>query len=405
MFPVVAQCDTDGPSEGWGMGHPPTIVLAAFKITHKQVEVRCEIENQGAEDIWVFGEDLRRLDSNSARGTNARFFINRDRATLMILRRMNTPRCGVMGQRVGASYRRLRPGESLPQVFLITLPVATTTDGALEYTLSAMTSRGADTLTRLVFEIGYYNAQDLRLMENPDGYQYVHFDTSSNQVILRDYLEMGIWNRERAMVMAVDGVSVPLTQWLKHNKEEVDPKVPVGMLMKLFRVFFENRETLPASEYRYAEALFHFESSVFDDTAHRVADVFIQLAQGSIAPSEFVNRLDDIADRAGRERLLDDLYKRQMLVSSPDTPDLTQLQVLQDLFYAFCLSPEEYLDGRQLLSLDESLFDDATRQMASVYLDVVNGKVAPSDLTPRLDKVLDKNARERLIAALRAKEE
>lgn len=403
MFPVVAQCGTDDLSEDWGMGHPPTIVLAAVKITHKQVEVRCEITNQGVEDIWVFGEDLGRRDSNSARGTNARFFINPDGAAFMILRRMNTPRGGVMGQRVGASYHRLRPGESLPQVFLITLPVATATDRALENTLSAMTVRCADTLTRLIFEIGYYSSQDLRSMENPGGYQYVQFDASSDQVILRDYVEMGIWNRERALVMAVDGVSVPLTQWLKH-KEEVEPKVPVGMLTELFKIFFENRETLPASEYRYAETLFSFESSLFDDTAHRVADVFIQLAQGSVAPSEFVNRLDEIADRSGRDRLLDDLYKRQLLMSSPDAPRLTQLQLLQDLFYAFCLSPEEYRDGRQLLSFDESLFDDAARQVASVYQDVANGKVAPSELTPRLDKILDKDARARLITALRAKE-
>jgi len=399
MFLDVVQCRAGTPSEEGIKAYRPTIALASVKITHREVEVRCEMENQGEEDIWVFGENLGLRDLNSARGTNARLFIDPDSAALLILRRMNTPRTGVMGERVSASYRRLRPGESLPQVFSIILPVATATDRIMERTLSGMTGRGVETLARLVFEVGYYSAQDLHSMENPGGYQYVSFDVSCDHAILRDYVEMGVWNRERAVKIAVDGVSVPLRRWLEHEKE-VQPEIPVEMLTKLSRVFFQNKEILPASACRYAERLFRFDPDVFDDTARRLADLFVQLTQGNLAPSEFMSRLDDIADKASRDKLLDDLYTRQMLMSAPAPPDLTQLQVLDDLFYAFRLSLEEYRYGRQLLSLDESLFDDVTRRIARVYRDVIKGDLAPSELTPRLDRILNRDAREQLIDTL-----
>jgi len=156
-------------------------------------------------------------------------------------------------------------------------------------------------------------------------------------------------------------------------------------------------------EYFYAEQLFSVDENLFNDAAQRIADVFTQVADGKLPREDLQTRLDTILSRPDRLKLLEELQEKQSILDKavPPTTVPTVLKALEDLFYGFSLDLEEYRFGKRLLSLDQSRLGRSARQMAQVYMDVIEGKFSPSEITPRLDKILSKDDRDKLIERLR----
>jgi hypothetical protein len=84
------------------------------------------------------------------------------------------------------------------------------------------------------------------------------------------------------------------------------------------------------------------------------------------------------------------------------------LSIIRDLPRVFVqnsgvLDPNDWRYARDLFTFDPALFDEATRQIADVYIQLAEGKFPPVELTQRLDRILSKADREKLLEDLHRK--
>ena len=375
----------------------PVVSFLALRITNRAVEIRCEIRNDTADDIWVCSTMPGIYHVDATRGTNARVFPDADDDTLVILRRMDSPRGGVWGEKVAAAYDVLPPQQSRQERLLVVLPI--TYRPSHHVAFSRMMDTGVKELTRLAFEIGYYTDGDLRLLSARDDDERIRFDASGERVVLVDYVETGIWTRERAIRTTVDGIHIPLRQWLGREKI-IGYTPPRELLQDLRGVFLGNSNELPESELWYAQELLRFDPSLYDDIMRQVADTYIALAEGTFDPNELVSRLNGILMSHDRQKLLDELRRRESLASVPNSSELTPVQKLQDLFFNFSLNLEQYRYARELLSIDSDLLTRAAERMVDAYVDVAEGRLNPAELPRRLDAILSRSDREGLLEKL-----
>ena len=91
-------------------------------------------------------------------------------------------------------------------------------------------------------------------------------------------------------------------------------------------------------------------------------------------------------------------HSRRMLMGG------TLMEHMLQVFFQNNLDPQEYRYADRLLDIDENLFDDSARQIADIYVQLAEGKLRPAELTARLDSVLDKSEREKLLNDLQEKE-
>jgi hypothetical protein len=310
----------------------PVVTSAAVRITDRIAELRCEIRNDSQQDIWVFARGPG--DYSPDQETNARVFAGKDDQSVVILRRMDTPLSHIMGERVVGEYVRLAPGQERAERLVVSRSVYSYMffDGEL---LDLIRTGGKD-FRQLTFEIGYYTAEDLRSMANLGAHQFVRVDKSGERVSMCDFVERGIWTRERAVRVTFAGVRVPWKNWLRGDGRHV-PLSP-GL---------------------------------------------VEVARPTFLPDPTVEPLPAVKP-PGDANLCE------------DPPQVRHMHALEDLFYSFALSLEQYQYGRQLLALG-ALPEGQARQIADVYVQVAEGKLNPAELTPYLDKVLSKSEREKLL--------
>jgi hypothetical protein len=263
--------------------------------------------------------------------------------------------------------------------------------------------QGTLTVTRLRFEIGYYTTEDLQSMKPADDYQRVSFDKSGEWVDLLDHIEEGIWQRERGTGVTVDGAEFPFRKWIKPEKTGLFRDPPREYIRGLWRVIMEPRGTISREDFEYARHLFSFDPNLLDDVDRRLGEVYTQLSQGTLAPAQLNQRLDAILSKADRAKRLGILYRKAEAAAAPEAPRLTPLQALQDLFYDCSLDLEQYRYAQQLLSIDRAQLDGPARRIADLYTEVAEGKVKPSELSQRLDKILSRADREKLLADVQKK--
>jgi hypothetical protein len=80
---------------------------------------------------------------------------------------------------------------------------------------------------------------------------------------------------------------------------------PLEALQDLFYAF-----ALDFEQYRYAQQLFGI-GDLLEGQARQIADVYIQVAEGKLDPAELTQCLDKILSKSDRERLLNELLRKQ----------------------------------------------------------------------------------------------
>ena len=242
-------------------------------VTDGRVELRCAISNDTSHPIWVYAQAPDREDVNGARGTNATLFAGEDDVTLLVLRRMNSPLSGVMGERVAARYVRLSPGQSRAEVFCVILPFVVIPPRS-DWKLILAIEERARTISRLTFELGYYTDDDLHCEESRSPRSRVVFDKSGQSVRIEDHLEDGIWTRERAIRMSLDGIRASLNRWLSCWRDTTGYHASETTVRALRHTFYVNRRVLSAEDLWYGETLLQVDPNLFDDRARRVAGIY-----------------------------------------------------------------------------------------------------------------------------------
>ncbi len=386
-----------------------TIKLGSLRITNRLVEMRCEIRNNTGRDIWVCDGIPHQYDHNRVRGTNAEVYIDKEGQTLLILRRIDLPLHGSTTAPVAGTYARLHAGESQPYVFLVVLPIAVESPGLQGF--HEAIHRGTEYLSGLAFQIGYYTSEDLRSLQAVAGpFGRIHIESGDRVQIYED--PPWITYRERAATIRMEGVCIPYRQWINIKEESplrsFDERANrvfdryLQLSRKLRDVFGENLFTspLPPEEFRYADRLFRFDPNLYDDPTRRVADIFILLVERKLPPSELTQHLDAILGRPDREKLIDELFRKEVLAGAPKPTSLTTAEALRDLFDSFSLDVEQYQYAQKLLEIDRSLYDDSAKRIADVYVQVAQGTLRPAELRRSLDGILSQADREKLLRSL-----
>lgn len=403
-----------------------SIRFGSLRVTNAMVEMRCEIVNGCEQDIWIYDDSP--YDVNGARGTNAALYTDKEGQTILIFRGINLPLHGFSTGSVAGTYARLRAGESRPYVFLVVLPVVVQ-EHDLQGFEEAM-QRGTEYFSRLAFQAGYYTSEDLASFEEREdqskGDRRIPLQ-SKDRIQLYGPHGTGISQSERAATMETEGVHIPYKQWIA-IKKEWDPKNQAELAsiqranriynrsmqlsMKLWHVIAENvlassdklTSPLPPGEYQYANTLLRYDPNLYDETTQRVADVFLQLVDGKLPPSELTQRLDAIASRPEREQLLDELRRKELLADAPKPVPLTPIESLRDLFYSYAIDLEQYQYAQRLFRIDNRLYNDPAKRIADVYVQVARGRLSPGDLTSNLERILSRADREKFLEQLQAKQ-
>jgi hypothetical protein len=384
--------------------HKPqvTMTLGTLKITNTLVELRCEIRNDTSEDIWIYSEAHRIDDLNVARGTNAHLFVEEDRETLVILRRMDLPfNRQTDGGSNQATYVRLPAGRCRAESFVICLPVIFDSTFSLNVlNVRNAIDRGLEPASRLTFELGYFTTQDLDSVskEGPDPVETIHPE-SPDSVKLFGSRRGRITKAERVVRMTVDGVSVAYGQWIHWDQSaqfpepsETTPKILDSL--KWLSLRLEHRFGF---DYGYAERLLLIEPSYLTRSARQIVDLYTRLAEGELEGPDFNDRLDRIMSKRDREELLRELERKQALASVPKV-ELTPMEAMEDLFHDFRVDAEEYRFAQRLLAVDPEILrgNETARRIADTYERVARGEVDPAELAPRIKKILGKRDRDEL---------
>jgi hypothetical protein len=222
---------------------------------------------------------------------------------------------------------------------------------------------------------------------------------------------------ERAATVKMEGLRIPVGQWIVIEEEGPERRPSDEMADRVFErywqlsgklreVFHEDLSTFsfPPDEYRYANRLLRFDPDLYDEPTRQVADVFIQLAERKLSPSELTQRLDAILSRPDREKLLDELSRKRTLAGAPKPVQATSLEALRDLFYNFVVDVEQYQYAQQLFAIEKGLLDDSAKRLIDVYVQVAEGKLNPAELTRGLDEILSKADREGLLKSLQKRQ-
>jgi RHS repeat-associated protein len=290
------------------------LTVGALRMMNRSVELRCEVRNNGRQDIWVY-DDIR-YDSNDVPHANAAVFLDKEGQTLVILRRINRPLHGISTAAVGGIYTRLRAGESRPYVLLVTLPVRVELHDLQGFEDAIL--KETEYLTCLAFQIGYYTSDDLRSLKPKVNSSFASIDFESpDRVRVEEDPRSSITFSERAATVEMKGVYIPYKQWIirvdedplrraRQLSEKPAPPTPLEILRDLFYSFSLNVE-----QYRYARQLLAIDTDLLDDRATRLVNVYIRVAQGKLSPAELAQHLDEVMGRSDREKLLQELQEKQ----------------------------------------------------------------------------------------------
>jgi hypothetical protein len=380
----------------------PTIQQMGVTVTDGRMELRCAISNDTSHPIWVYAQAPDREDVNGARGTNAALFAGEDDVTLLVLRRMNSPLSGVMGERVAARYVRLSPGQSRAEVFCVILPFVVIPPRS-DWKLILAIEERARTISRLTFELGYYTDDDLHCEESRSPRSRVVFDKSGQSVRIEDYLEDGIWTRERAIRMSLDGIRASLNRWLSCWRDTTGYHASEMTVRALRHTFYVNRRVLSAEDLWYGETLLQVDPNLFDDRARRVAGIYIRLAEGDLDPNELTTCLDRALAKNERMGMLRELYRQQALAQIPQSPLTTPAQAVGELFCGFAIDAHTYGYARRLFEISEDLLTPEAREIRRAYLALFEMRLRPNELPEKLDRIMNTEERDRLLDELLTK--
>ena len=314
--------------------------LGALRITSKVIELRCEVRNDSKQDIWLYSGGAQLAGDPD----HATLYLDTDDETLIVLRRANLPKRGLIyANPYPVTYDRLPVGHGRAESLLVRLPAkvpeilnygrfvtAETRDWVDGNAVSAA-DRAAMVATRLAFEIGFYTTEFLGTLPRrvQHGPAPVKYRESGEQVVVTGVPLGSLWDHEHAVRMTIEGTSIPYGDWLDFSRpepnavpgyplfeiskdldrkdvRETEPEPPLPELLE--DLFHDS--ALELEEYRYAKRLFAIDEDLFDDAARAIANVYVDVANGRLMPRDLRKRLGKLGPRAYRERVLKALEGR-----------------------------------------------------------------------------------------------
>ena len=383
--------------------------LGGLRITNKSLDLRYRITNNSAQDIWLYGNPSEYFGVQTPGETYARVLFDEGSRTLLIVARSNRLSIGSSSKvyaTVYAPYVRLAAGQSQPQGVSIHFPLPREFCWDPAVGFAQAKDHGVENIARLTLEVGYYTTEYLESRKsNLLGYQAIRFDEPGDRVFIGDATPGDLVDAEHTISLTVDGLCIPYKQWLYCEREPEYYAGPSATFTRsLTRVFHDNMKRLRPADYWYAHELFQFDPNLFNESARRIADLYVQLTEGKLDPAKFSQELDSAMSKSERDKLLQELRRKRAAAMAPKPAPMKPIQLLENMFYSFLLDVEQYRYAEQLLSLDEGLLTGPARQIADVYVQVAQGKLSPSELTTRLDAILPKNARDDLLRELQKKQ-
>ena len=363
-----------------------TIMLGGLRITNEALELRCDVRNESQHDVWIYSSGLN--GSDTFMRPNAKLFMGSDDETVVVLRRMNVPVHAIVhGMPQSASYCRLPAGRSRPESLSVRLPVNAESSYFAQGFYRAL-DRNVVTATRLAFEIGCYTTEYLRRPRaRLHGHACIRFSESGNEVTLTDFPQDGLWRDERVARMTVEGLRIPLRDWVDFEikpdpafgqsmrdlwRDLTNPLVlPLGtpggidltgsrqpVVQRLERLFYDF--AIGLADYRHAERLFRIDESLFDDEAHAIADVYLQVARGRLDPRQLHRSLRMCGLGPYREKVLEDMEAKQAAVDQREVERIAELLEAAKQRNRLSESPKALKLLRDLLAIDpphEEAFD------------------------------------------------
>jgi len=354
-----------------------SMTLGTLTITSDKVILRCEIRNDTEEDVWICAECPE--DYGATGTTKGMIYVSADGRTLIVLERMNRPTYATStGPLVPpfATYRRLRVGQRRAEKLSVELPVEDWSS-ILGRGFMEATDSGMGAAERLVFEIGCYSTQSLKLLASArSSARRVRFDESGDEVVVSAPRFGGAWPRERAVRLVVEGVTIPYETWIDVGTRK-RTRAPQEVLKDMFY-----RSSLGLEEYRTAQRLFAIDESSLSAKARQIRDVYVHLAEGRLSAQELVPRLDAVSSESAREQLLRDIER------VPGPAGREQQSRMADLLARAKRldSPAEGLTGldllREVLAIDPSHDEafDLMEKIAAYY----KGKIRTNSIDMEL---------------------
>jgi len=181
MIPLCVRADSGRDLDGKDMAPEVRIVIHGFEVSDSALELRYQIRNDSAHDVWVC-EDLK---VGSPWDFDA-YFVEETR-TLMIRRRQDVPSDAEWYIPPEARYVRLVPGQLRTERLSLALPAhfrRVLWDGPA-------VKEGRARATRLVLEIGFYCGDLPSLIHNvlEEAEEFAGEITEDNLLTLKDYFE------------------------------------------------------------------------------------------------------------------------------------------------------------------------------------------------------------------------
>jgi formylglycine-generating enzyme required for sulfatase activity len=355
------------------------IECGAMNVTKEIVELRCEIKNNTSEDIWVCAGSPPTVSPPVSQGDNAVVSMSEDYRALVVFRRGNGPRHEeIYSNLVGIPYDCLHPGQSRPERLSVHLPLDLALRTLYERGFPQALERAVDRVTQLAFEIGYYTTQDLRsLKDNAVPSERIEFSDFPNRVMIRAVPESQIWQVERVVRATIDGVSIPYREWLRCSPADARQLAPVQALRELFL-----SSCLTLEQYQSARDLLSVDRDLLGNLGRRLAEVYLQVAEGKRSPMELTQCLDQILGKGERENLLQDLRKKQVGADEKKQFRIAELAAAAE-------RADRQGDGRKAIAaLREILVMDSSNTMALELMRKIGayyrGEVAMNSVGMRL---------------------
>lgn len=327
---LVAQCtqvangsNLDGKNEKAAM----VTVLGTLKVTNQCLDLRYQLKNDSEHDIWVCEDVTVNYD------WDLEVFMAEENRILVIRRRLDVPASVYWSTPPIGRYIRLRAGENRTESLSLSVPV---------HACHVFTSREPmyrkEYATSLVFEIGYYDKDLPRIVRNileeaekfsdPSPDQLVHIDHLGTELPFGILSMLKSFNKDLSdksdqvtvpysfqalkgelfSQITVEGLHIPFDELPPQLPEPVDvtKQTPLEVLRDLF---YEGE--IEADEYRAAEVLLNCGDHLYDETAHKIADVYKQVTKGIQPPGRLIYLLDKVADKRERDNIVKELRKKK----------------------------------------------------------------------------------------------
>ncbi|MBL7187974.1 MAG: SUMF1/EgtB/PvdO family nonheme iron enzyme [Phycisphaerae bacterium] len=308
------------------------VMLGAFRVTGKRLDLRYQLRNDSKQDIWVCEDVAVNYDADSE------VFLSERGQTLVIRRRMDVAAEVYWDLRPIGRYARLRAGQTRTESLSLSVPV----HARHVFTSGRSTSR-LEYARSLTLEIGYYSDDLPRVLReilgkadkssDADPEEFVISDQTGNELDLIGVDLLKAHNKdlndqneqlripysfrglkgEHFSRITVEGLHVPFDELPPPRSPQPWEASYYGTrqtrIEVLLDLFYEGEIEL--EDYRGAEVILSCGDHLYNETASKIADVYRKVVTGDTPPGQLNRLLNEVADRDERDTIFSELRKKK----------------------------------------------------------------------------------------------